>query len=104
MSDEVFNASEQELERTIAKSDGVIAVFLSEPFHPGARVMAERVQHLSRDGRAFQVIDVSLAAYRTWAASYDAYGTPAILFFENGKLVSRVLGVVEEEVLGATIS
>ncbi|MCC6548106.1 thioredoxin family protein [Candidatus Sumerlaeota bacterium] len=98
-----FNASEQELERTLAGADGPVAVFLSEAFHPAVRTMADRLQHLSHDGKAFQLIDVSLAAYRAWAASYDVYGTPAVLFFANGRMVGRVLGVVEEGVLRSSV-
>ena len=94
-----WNSAEAELRLIIEEAQGPVVVFISESYHPGARIMAERLRRLSGKGNRFRLVEVSLGAHRTWAASHDIFGTPAVLLFQHRELAAMILGVVEEDEL-----
>jgi thioredoxin-like negative regulator of GroEL len=99
-----WNTAEAELRLIIGEAQGPVVVLISEPYHPGARIMAERLRRLSAEAQRFRLVEVSLAAHRTWAASHDVFGTPAVLHFQRGDLCAIILGVVEEEELARRLA
>ena len=99
-----WNTAEAELRLIIGEAQGPVVVFISEPYHPGARIMAERLRRLSGENQRFRLVEVSLAAHRAWAASHEIFGTPAVLQFRQGILGATLLGVVEEDAIRERIS
>ena len=94
-----WRAEERELEELTRASAEPVLVFLGEPFHPGAQVMAERLRHLGSKLVGVRYLELTLGTYRLWAHAHAVFGTPTLLVFRRGRITARLQGLLEVEEL-----
>lgn len=99
MSPKSLSREEQALDEFLATASETIAVCLTEPFHPGSQMMADRLLLVTDSLDNFHSISIGYETHRPWAEKHRAFGTPVILVFRNGRLVRRLNGVFTEEQL-----
>lgn len=97
---QAFSREEQALEEYLGAAGETVAVCVTEPFHPGAQMMLDRLTEWAEGRRGFEVVHVGLESVRHWARSQGVYGTPCILVFRGGRLLARLNGVFPENRLG----
>lgn len=94
-----LNREEQALEDLLQAHPGLVAVCLTEPFHPGSQQMADRLQTLAESRRDIHVVTIGLEGYRGWAFRHAIFGTPCIALFRGGELLCRLNGTLAPEAL-----
>lgn len=103
MAAERYNRDEEALEDMVAHTRGVLAVCLTESFHPGALKLAERLHDLADRRGDFQIAHVALSACRTWALRHGAFGAPTVVVFRDGRAVGKILGLLDSDELDAAL-
>jgi thioredoxin-like negative regulator of GroEL len=91
--------AERDLEEAIGSSEEPVAVLLSESWHPGSKIMVDRLHDLTRQGHHLRIIQLPFSSSRKWAKKHGAFGIPCLLLFQNGQMMNRLPGVVEEDFL-----
>ncbi len=94
---EPLSRAEQELEDMLSETSEPVMIVFVESYHPGARLMASRLQELMREFRGLRLVQLELTRYRNWAERQRVYGTPSILLFREGKFLHRMIGLVDKE-------
>ncbi|MDK2971560.1 MAG: Thioredoxin [Candidatus Sumerlaeota bacterium] len=92
-----LNREEQALEEFLQSATGLVAVCVTDPFHPGSQLMADRLQALAESERGLRAVAVGLEGYRSWARRHRIAGTPCIAVFRGGLLIRRLNGILTEE-------
>ncbi len=83
----------------LASTDPMIVDFWS-PWYGPCRMLSPIIEELAADfaGQA-KVGKLNVDEYEQLAAHYDIHTVPTLLFFKNGQVVERVVGVASQEVL-----
>lgn len=95
---------EQALEDFLAATSGLVAVCVTEPFHPGAQLVSERLRQLGEEQTGLHVVSIGLEGYRLWTERHAIFGTPCVALFREGRLLRRLNGVLTDEQLRAQIA
>ncbi|MBI5154370.1 thioredoxin family protein [Candidatus Poribacteria bacterium] len=94
---EILSDREQAIEDLVRGSTGRIAICLGHSFHPGARVMLERLMAATSRDHGLHLLHLGFTEHQVWARSYGVFGTPSLLLFSGGKLLGRLDGVATPE-------
>ncbi|MCC5875974.1 MAG: hypothetical protein JJU11_07120 [Candidatus Sumerlaeia bacterium] len=90
-----LTSRERELEDFLSSHPEPVLVYLTEDFHPAA---LDVLNHLhAANNRRWKVVEIPLHACRNWAARNGIHGSPSILVYKKGRLVTALLGVMEAD-------
>lgn len=104
MGEKPFDVSDDELERLVKEEKRVVVDFWA-PWCAPCRVISPIVEEMAgkyRDGYTF--VKLNIDNNPDSPIKYSIMGVPTLLFFKEGELIDRIVGVVPQSRIEGTIA
>lgn len=89
---------EQDLDHLLRNNTALILINIWEDDCDASLYMEQLMQAFEQYASAL-ILRLTLTEYREWAQAHGIYGTPALVAYQQGRLLFRILGRVTPEEL-----
>ncbi len=95
--------SEKEFEPEVAKAEQVVVVKFYADWCPPCKLLTPIMEELAGDYTSVKFVAVDTDASQELAAKYQIEALPTVLFFKNGKIVDKIVGLEKKDALSKRI-
>ena len=95
-----INVSEDEFEDIVIKSDVPVMVDFFAAWCGPCKMIAPVIEEISHsmEGRA-KIVKIDVDTSAGLASKYEITGVPTLIYFKNGEVSDRIIGVAPKEVM-----
>jgi len=99
----MVNVNDNTFEREVLEAEGLVMVDFWAPWCGPCVRLAPVLDKLDKQHQDMKFVKVNVQENQTWANKLGVQGIPALLFFRDGKLIDRQVGLVPEPILNRHI-